>query len=327
MPATVPPPPRLLRTLRCSLRAMHYSVRTERQYVHWVRRYVRFHGLRHPAELGEAELTAFLSDLAERGRVSASTQNQALAALLFLYRRVLRQPMPWLADVVRAKPAVRVPVVLTRDEVRLVLAELDVVPRLLAMLMYGGGLRLTEAVGLRVHDLDFGRGEILVRAGKGNKDRPTVLPQSAAELLRWHLEGVRALHALDIAGPAAGVVRVRLPDAVARKYPRADVEWGWRWVFPATRIGVDAAGGRWRHHLHPTAMQRAMRLAVVRSGLAKHASCHTLRHSFASHLLEDGYDIRTVQELLGHRDVTTTMIYTHVLNRGGRGVRSPADGL
>jgi len=318
----IPRRPRLLVVLRGTMRALHYSARTERQYVHWVRRFVRFHGLRHPAELGEAAVTAFLEDLAVRGRVSASTQNQALAALLFLYRRVLRRPLPWLGDVVRAKRAERVPVVLTREEVRLVLAELEGPPLLLAMLMYGAGLRLTEAVGLRVNNLDFGRGEILVRAGKGNKDRHSVLAQSAAALLKPYLAALRSRWELR-----REVVRVPLPDAVAHKYSRAAWEWGWQWVFPAARVWVDGEGVAWRFHLHPTAVQRAMKAAVRRAGVAKAASCHTLRHSFATHLLEDGYDIRTVQELLGHRDVSTTMIYTHVLNRGGRGVRSPADGL
>jgi integron integrase len=283
-------------------------------------------------ELGEAEITAFLSDLAERGKVSASTQNQALAALLFLYRHVLKRSLPWLADVVRAKKAVRVPVVLTREEVRVVFSSLEGVPRLVAMLLYGGGLRLTEAVQLRVQDLDFARGEILVRAGKGDKDRHTTLPKSVVEPLKAHLKRAkqkwRADQGLaeDGAEPAGGV-RIPLPGAIARKYAGAERQWNWWWVFPAARVHSDPAGGRWRFHVHPTAIQRAFKQAVQRSGITKRASCHTLRHSFATHLLEDGYDIRTVQELLGHRDVTTTMIYTHVLNRGGRGVRSPADAL
>jgi integron integrase len=318
---------KLLTQLRGALRARHYSPRTEKQYVHWVRRFVRHQGMRHPRELGEAEVTAFLTDLAERGKVSASTQNQALAAVLFLYRTVLRQVIAWMPDVVRAKKPVRLPIVLTRDEVRLVLSALEGTPRLVATLLYGGGLRLTEAVKLRVQDLDFDRGEILVRGGKGNKDRPTTLPRSAIEPLKAHLLRVREQWRKDADESNGGQVRVPLPDAVGRKYVAAEGAWEWRWVFPAARVHVDRVGGRWRFHVHVTAIQRAMKRAVQRSGITKRASCHSLRHSFATHLLDDGYDIRTVQELLGHRDVTTTMIYTHVLNRGGRGVRSPADAL
>lgn len=316
---------KLLQHLRAELMARHYSRRTMKTYVRWVRRFVRFSGMRHPRELGEREVAAFLSDLAAAGGVGASTQNQALAAILFLYRRVLRQPLPWLNDVVRAKQPVRLPVVLTRDEVRLVLAELTGVSRLVALLLYGGGLRLMEALRLRVQDVDLERRELLIRAGKGNKDRRTVLPAAVLESLRYQLEAARLVYESDVSqSPPVGVV---LPEAIGRKYPSAVGLWSWRWVFPATRLWVDARGGRWRHHLHESAIQRAVTHAVKRSGLTKRASCHTLRHSFATHLLEDGYDIRTVQELLGHRDVTTTMTYTHVLNRGGLGVRSPADGL
>ncbi len=299
------------------------SPRTERQYVHWVKRFVLFHGTRHPLALGEAEVTAFLTDLADRLKVSASTQTQALSALLFLYRRVLRRQLPWLKDVVRARRAQRVPVVLTQDEVRALLNALGGVHRLAALLLYGGGLRLLEVIRLRVHDLDFDRGELIIRAGKGNKDRLTVLPQSLRDQLRAHLVRVREQWQEDL---AAGVC-IRLPEAISRKYPAAERQWGWWWVFPAQRVRESKDGRRWRHYLHPSAIQRAVREAVQRAGIVKRASCHTLRHSFATHLLEDGYDIRTVQELLGHRDVATTMIYTHVLNRGGRGVRSPVDGL
>ena len=324
-PVSAPSSGKLLERLRAEVRARHYSPRTEKAYAQWIRRFVRFHGLRHPRELGEAEVEAFLSDLALRRGGSASTQNQALAAVLFLYRRVLRTPLPWVQNVVRAKRPVRLPIVLTREEVRQLLGALEGTPRLVAMLLYGGGLRLIEAIRLRVQDLDAARGEVMVRAGKGDKDRRTILAQAAIGPLRDHLRVVHAGHRRDLDDPHG--VRVALPGAVARKYPGAEREWVWRWVFPAARLHEDRAGQLWRHHIHPTRIQRAVREAVQRAGLEKRASCHTLRHSFATHLLEDGYDIRTVQELLGHRDVTTTMIYTHVLNRGGRGVKSPVDRL
>ena len=307
-----------------AIRARHYSPRTERVYVHWVRRFVRHSGLRHPLELGEAEVASFLNVLAER-RVTASTQNQALAAILFLYRRVLRRPLPWLANLVRAKRAVRRPVVLTREEVRAILDQLTGQPRLMVLLLYGSGLRLLECVRLRVKDIDVARGEILVRAGKGNKDRVTVLPESVRAELAAHLKRRKAAHAELV---ARGLGAVRLPDAMALKDPAAATSWGWQWVFPGRRDHADQRDGTlYRVHIHPSALQRVVKAAVRRAGVVKRASCHTFRHSFATHLLEDGYDIRTVQELLGHRDVTTTMVYTHVLNRGGLGVRSPADRL
>ena len=317
-------PRKLLPRLRHALRTRHLSPRTEKQYVHWVRRYVRFHGVRHPLELGEAEVKEFLTDLAVRGKVSASTQNQALSALHFLYRQVLDRPLAWLTDVVRAKPGHRVPVVMTPDEVRRVLAALDGVPRLVSLLMYGGGLRLMEAVGLRVQDLDFARQHIAVRSGKGDKDRYTTLPEAALEPLRLHLAHVQARWRRDRASHP--VVDTPLPGAVARKYPRASAEWGWQWVFPALRSIEDAAGKRWRNHLHPSAVQRAVHDAVREARLAKRVSCHTFRHSFATHLLQNGYESRTVQELLGHASLVTTETYLHVLNRK-LGVRSPADGL
>jgi integron integrase len=324
-PAVVLPadPPRLLDRVRHAIRSRHYSRRTEEAYVGWVRRYIFFHGKRHPAAMGSPEVARFLSSLANEGRVSASTQNQAFSALLFLYREVLRRELSGLDQVVRAKRPVRLPQVLSRSEVMDILRRLQGTPWLMASLMYGAGLRLNECLRLRVQDLDFSRGEIVVRDGKGGKDRVTMLPRSLGEPLRQHLAHVRQVHERDL---AAGWGRVRLPDAVERKYPRAATDWRWQWVFPQkTRWKDPLTGTQGRHHVHETLVQRAMTDAVRRSGLAKRATCHTLRHSFATHLLEAGYDIRTIQELLGHKDVRTTMIYTHVLNRGGLGVRSPID--
>jgi integron integrase len=324
-PPTSTPPPKLLRRVRIALRTARYSPRTEAAYVVWIRRFVRFHGLRHPDSLGEAEVSSFLTHLATERRVASSTQTQALSALLFLYREILRRPLADLGRVVRARAPTRMPVVLTRAEVGRVLEELAGVYRLVGTMLYGSGLRLTEAVTLRVKDLEFDRAEVVVRRGKGQKDRVTMLPEVVRQPLAGHLEEVRELHRCDLAAGAGSVV---LPGALERKFPQAAREWGWQWVFPASRRHWAAEGGQERrHHLHQTAMQREMAVAVRRSGVAKRASCHTLRHSFATHLLEAGYDIRTVQELLGHRDVSTTMIYTHVLNRGGLGVHSPADFL
>jgi integron integrase len=311
--------------MRDALRSRHYSRRTEQAYCLWVRRYLRFHGMRHPAEMAEPEINAFVSDLAVNGHVSASTQTQALSALLFLYRRVLGTEVGELQGLVRARTSRRVPVVLDLAEVRAVLDRLEGAEWLMASLMYGSGLRLSECLRLRVLDIDFGRGEITVRDGKGGKDRVTMLPESLAEPLRRHLRGVRTTHERDL---AAGWGRVALPDALERKFPSAPAEWRWQWVFPQERRWTDPqTGQQGRHHVHPTIIQRAVRQAVRRAGVVKHAGCHTLRHSFATHLLEAGYDIRTIQELLGHKDVSTTMIYTHVLNKGGHGVRSPMDRL
>jgi integron integrase len=315
-------PPRLLDRVREALRARHSSRRTEKSYVAWIRRYIVFHGKRHP-EMGAVEVTQFLSSLAVQGNVAASTQNQALSALLFLYRQVLQVEMPWLDNVVRAKRSERLPVVLRREEVRAVIRELQGPPRLMAVLLYGAGLRLLECARLRVKDVDFAANQLIVRAGKGDRDRVTMLPAAVKPDLVRHLEMVKRQHQADL---RHGAGWVELPWALARKYPIAGHEWAWQWVFPATRIYVDReTGQRRRHHLHESVVQRAVKEAVRRAGISKRATCHTFRHSFATHLLEDNYDIRTVQELLGHRDVSTTMIYTHVLNRGPAGVRSPAD--
>ncbi len=311
--------------MRAALRARHYSRRTEQAYCLWVRRFIRFHGLRHPAQMAEPEINAFLTHLATEARVSASTQTQALSGLLFLYRHVLGREVGTLEGLVRARKDRRLPVVLTPDEVHRVLAQLDGDLWLIASLLYGSGLRLTECLRLRVQDIDVARGELTVRDGKGGKDRVTMLPETVVAPLRRHLASVRELHERDL---AAGWGRVSLPDAVDRKYPRAATDWRWQWVFPQRRRWREpVTGEQGRHHVHETVVQRAVGDAVRRACLTKRASCHTLRHSFATHLLEAGYDIRTIQELLGHKDVRTTMIYTHVLNRGGHGVRSPMDDL
>lgn len=319
------PKPKLLQALRANLRLRHFSPRTEEAYTSWVRRFVRFHGLRHPAEMGEAEVLAFLTHLSVVRRVGPATQAQALAALLFLYKEVLGRPLDQAGMIPRARAPVRLPVVLTPPEVQRVLAALRGTMRLVGILLYGSGMRLLECLTLRIKDVDLDRGELRLRRGKGGKDRVTVLPRAARGPLGEHLERVRADYSRDLADGAGWV---ELPDALSRKYPAAGRSWPWQWVFPATRRYVDRTTGQVRrHHLHESAVQRAMAEAVRESGIGKRATCHTLRHSFATHLLEAGYDIRTVQELLGHRDVSTTMIYTHVLNRGGRGVESPADRL
>lgn len=318
-------PPRLLDRMRLAIRTRHYSRRTEEAYLMWVRRYVKFHGLRHPGELPPSAVAQFLSHLANESNVSASTQSQALSALLFLYRDVLEKDFGWLEGVVRAKRPKRLPVVLSVPEVRALLAELHGTHWLMASLLYGSGLRLLEACTLRVKDVDLGQRQLTVRVGKGARDRVTLLPEVVVEPLTGHLAKVAAAHRRDV---EAGCGRVVLPHQLAAKYPNADLEWIWQWVFPASRLHWDAQAEVWRrHHTHESVLQRAVRGAAGKAGIAKRVSCHTLRHSFATHLLEDGYDIRTVQELLGHKDVSTTMIYTHVLSRGGRGVRSPADRL
>jgi integron integrase len=317
--------PKLLQQVRRAVRVRHYSPRTEESYVAWVKRYVRVHGLRHPGELGVQEITQFLSALAESDRLSASSQTPALSALLFLYQDVLHRDLAPLGEIARARQPIRLPVVLAKDEVRSLLARLAEAPHVAALLMYGSGLRLLEALQLRVKDLDFTMRQITIRRAKGGKDRVTVLPDSVAPVLRDHLMAVREVHVRDLAG---GAGRVALPFAYDRKSPHAAKEWGWQFVFPASRRYRDPVRNELvRHHLHESVVQRAVKAAVRASGLTKRATCHSLRHSFATHLLQDGYDIRTVQELLGHRDVATIMIYTHVDEPGRVGVRSPADRL
>jgi integron integrase len=298
-------------------------IETEKAYVHWIKRFIFFHNKRHPAEMAETEIGQFLSSLATQRHVSASTQNQALNALLFLYREILNKDIGFVNGVVRAKRPHRLPVVLTRQEVRQILGCLDGAAWIMVMLLDGAGLRLMECLRLRVKDIDFTSNQILVRAGKGDKDRYTMVPAAVREPLGKHLERTKRVHQRDL---ERGLGRVSLPNALDRKYPNAGKEWGWQWVFPAISHFTDRqTGERRRHHLHESVLQKAVKEAVRKSGVNKPASPHTFRHSFATHLLEDGYDIRTVQELLGHRDVSTTMIYTHVLNRGGKGVFSPAD--
>jgi len=328
-PASTPtdssPPPKLLDQLRAALRVRHYSRRTEETYYQWVKRYIYFHQVRHPAEMAEAEINAFLSHLAVKENVSPSTQNQALSALLFLYRHVLGKEIDSLGDVVRARKQKRLPVVLVVDEVKAILAQLQGDKWLMVSLLYGTGMRLMECLRLRVQDVDFAQRQILIRDGKGGKDRRTVLPEALRAPLEDHLESVKKLHQKDLAD---GWGRVALPNALDKKYPNAPAEWRWQWVFPQeNRWRNLKTGEQGRHHMHETLLQRAVREAVFRAKIVKRVGCHTFRHCFATHLLEAGYDIRTIQELLGHKDVSTTMIYTHVLNKGGQGVKSPIDAL
>lgn len=324
IPAAPPPAPEspLIERARKAMRARHYSPMTERAYLNWIRRYLRAVTIEGS---GAKEIGEFLSALANEGHVSGTTQNQALHALLFFYRDVLGQEVGFVDGIVRAKVPERLPVVLTKEEVVQILSKMAGTPRLMATLLYGSGLRLMECCTLRVKDLEFSKNQILVRGGKGDKDRYTMLSSSSARALTEHLVGVRKQHEEDL---AAGDGAVVLPNGLSKKFPNAEKEWGWQWVFPATsRYIEEGTGRRRRHHLHESVLQRAFKEARLASGIAKPAGCHTLRHSFATHLMEDGHDIRTVQELLGHNDVKTTMIYTHVLNRGGRGVLSPADRL
>lgn len=318
-------PPKLLDRMRDALRARHYSDRTEQTYLEWARRFILFHGKRHPAEMGAAEVGAFLTHLAAERQVSASTQNQAKAALLFLYREVLGVDLPWLGEIVQAKPNKRLPVVLTPREVRALMNELNGTMGLIVSLLYGTGMRLLEGLRLRVKDVEFERREILVRDGKGGKDRVTMLPENLVLPLQDQLARARRLHDADLAD---GFGEVWLPDALAVKYPNAGKSWGWQYVFPSPNRSLDPRSGRMRrHHVLPESVQRAVKGAASRAGIVKPCTPHVLRHSFATHLLQNGYDIRTVQELLGHADVSTTMVYTHVLNKGGSGVRSPLDAL
>ncbi|WP_329742122.1 integron integrase [Dyella sp. A6] len=315
--------PRLLDEVRRVLRVKHYSLRTEQAYIGWIRRFILANGKRHPRDMGAPEVENFLSRLAVHDHVSANTQNQALSALLFLYREVLGAELPWLEGMTRAKRPARVPTVLSRDEVTRLLARMDGRPWLLASLLYGAGLRLMEALRLRVKDVDFARHEITVRDGKGGKDRRTMLPRTLLEPLRREVERARELHQSDL---HAGFGEVWLPHALARKHPSAPREFGWQYLFPSTRRSRDPRDGcERRHHFDDAILSRALKKACREAGIAKPVSAHTLRHSFATHLLESGSDIRTVQELLGHKDVKTTQIYTHVLNRGGHGVLSPLD--
>ena len=320
-----PKAPPLLEQVRALIRFRHYSLRTERTYLDWIRRFIVFHGKRHPREMGAEEITAFLTHLAVAGQVAASTQNQALSALLFLYGQVLQVELPYLADVERPRRPKKLPVVLSREEAKALLAGLTGTYTLMGQLLYGSGLRLMECVRLRVKDVDFALNQLVVRDGKGQKDRVTLLPQRTREPLRLHLARVKALHDEDL---AQGHGRVYLPFALERKYPQAATAWGWQYVFPAAKRAVDPrspTGEERRHHANEKALQNAVKAAVRTAGLTKPASPHSFRHSFATHLLEGGADIRTVQELLGHKDVATTMIYTHVLNRPGLGVKSPVD--
>jgi integron integrase len=320
-------PPKLLDRVRSAMRVNRYSPRTEEAYVQWIKRYIRFHGVRHPQEMGADEVKAFLSHLATQMNVAASTQNQAFSALLFLYQQVLNEKLPWIEDIVRATRPKKVPVVLTQEEAKAVLSHMTGTPRLMAHLLYGSGLRVMECVRLRIKDVDLGYLQITLRDAKGGRDRRTMVPTFLVEELRKQIAKVAELHREDL---SAGAGEVNLPYALARKYPKAARELGWQYLFPATRrtIATDPLTGRtWeqRHHIDESHLQRAVKDAIQAAGINKRAACHTFRHSFATHLLENGYDIRTVQELLGHKDVTTTMIYTHVLNKPGIGVKSPLD--
>ena len=317
--------PKLLDQVRNRIRCKHYSIRTEQAYVDWIKRFIFFHEKRHPSEMGEKEISEFLTYLAVKRNVAASTQNQALCALVFLYREVIQKKLAEFENLVRAKRPARLPVVFTQEEVRKILVQLEGSLWLMGQFLYGAGLRVMECMRLRVKDLDFGYKQITVRDGKGKVDRITMLPTIIVDNLKMHLEKVRNLHQQDL---KEGFGRVYMPYALERKYKNANRQWMWQYVFPASRITKDPRTGiERRHHVSETVIQRAIKMAIRKAGILKAGNCHALRHSFATHLLKSGYDIRTVQELMGHKDVSTTMIYTHVLNRGGKGVQSPGDAL
>jgi len=318
-------PPKLLEQVKNLLRTKHYSYKTEKAYLFWIKRYILYHHKRHPNEMGEGEIEQFLTHLAVNEHVAASTQNQALWAIVFLYKQVLKKEPGEFKELVWAKKPKRLPVVFSREEAKAVLNQLTGVYNIMATLLYGAGLRLSECLELRVKDMDFSYKQITVRDAKGDKDRVTLLPESIIEALKQHLGKVKNLHEKDL---QTGYGMVCLPDALARKYRNADKEWGWQYVFPATQISTDPRSGvQRRHHLYETVLQKAVKVTIRKAGIVKHAGCHTFRHSFATHLLENGYDIRTIQELLGHKSVETTMVYTHVMNKGGLGVKSPVDGI
>ncbi|WP_155312807.1 integron integrase [Desulfosarcina ovata] len=319
------PKPRLLDQVRNCIRRRHYSIRTEQTYVDWIKRYIYFHKKQHPEDMDENHITDFLNYLAVDRKVASSTQNQALCALVFLYRHVLKKDLPQFENLIHAKRPSKLPVVFTREEVRDILLQLEGVTWIMGQLLYGAGLRVMECVRLRIKDIDFGYRQITVRDGKGHKDRITMLPVIVVEPLKRHLEKTKKAHELDL---EAGFGKVFLPYALERKYPHANKSWDWQYVFPASRRSIDPrSGAEQRHHLSEAVLQRAIKKAIKTNNISKPGSCHSMRHSFATHLLESGYDIRTVQELLGHKDVSTTMIYTHVLNKGGKGVQSPSDTL
>jgi integron integrase len=317
--------PRLLDRLRDRIRLKHYSIRTEKAYLDWNRRFILFHNKKHPRTMGTQEVEQFLTYLAVNGRVASSTQNQALSAILFMYKEVLKIELPWLSDVTRAKRPEKIPLVFSKNEIQKLLANLDGTYWIMAHLLYGAGLRLMEYLRLRVKDVDFGMNQLTVRDGKGKKDRVTMLPEIVKLHLQQHLGKVKIIHKQDL---SEGYGEVYLPYALERKYPRANKEWGWQYVFPSRKRSLDPRSNKnRRHHVGEQSLQRKIKKAIRTTKLVKPGSCHTFRHSFATHLLESGYDIRTVQELLGHKDVRTTMIYTHVLNKGGQGVISPSDQL